>query len=115
MNGSVFKTCPCNRDGQKTTKNCSKDHGSWHFIHDLPSLTDGARPRITRGGYSTRKAAEQALVDALADTRQRGVAAERDLVGRRQLLAVYLPQWLAGRPDSSRRPGSSTRHRSSST
>lgn len=98
MNGSVYKRCPCTKKhGRKQIKNCRKDHGTWYFTHEVPTY-DG-RKRIRRGGYRTKEAAEQALAESLARCAQRGVAVERDMSGRRQLLADYLKGWLDGKPD----------------
>jgi integrase len=98
MNGSVYKRCPCTKaQGRKQVKNCRKDHGTWYFTHELPAY--GNRKRIRRGGFPTREAAEKALAESLARCTQRGVAAERDMTGRRQLLADYLREWLDGKPD----------------
>lgn len=100
MNGSVYKRCPCTKDkgGKQNKKTCKKDHGSWYFTHDLPAV-DGRRPRIRRGGFPAKDAAETALAESLARCAQRGIAAERDTSGRRQLLGDYLKEWLGARPD----------------
>ncbi|MEV4670839.1 tyrosine-type recombinase/integrase [Actinomadura sp. NPDC049382] len=37
-------------------------HGSWYLRLELPVGSDGRRRRIRRGGFTTRKAAEEALV-----------------------------------------------------
>lgn len=101
MNGSVYKRCPCTeaRGGTKKQKTCKKNHGSWYYTHDLPAFEGGQRSRIKRGGYPTKDAAEDALAQSLARCAQRGVAAERDMTGRRQLLGDYLKAWLDGKPD----------------
>lgn len=100
MNGSIYKVCPCTKaQGRKQIRNCKKDHGKWYFTHDLPSMAGGGRRRIKRGGFTTREAAEQALAASLARCAQRGVAVERDMTGRRQLLADYLTGWLGGKAD----------------
>jgi hypothetical protein len=52
MNGSAFKRCPCTGNGKrgdKKTRTCKKEHGSWYFVHDLPAA-DGRRPQLKRGG-----------------------------------------------------------------
>ena len=77
------------------TKTCKKDHGSWFFRHDVPTYGTQGRNRIKRGGFLTKDAAEAALAESLAKYIQRGVAAERDLKGRRQLVGDY----LANNPD----------------
>jgi Phage integrase, N-terminal SAM-like domain len=100
MNGSVSKRCPCTRKpGKRQGKTCKKDHGSWYFTHDVPTFGGEIRPRIQRGGFPTKDAAEVALAESLARCAQRGVAAERDVSGRRQLLGDYLREWLDGKPD----------------
>ena len=56
-----------------------------------------------RGGFMDKETAEAALATSLAASlarcAQRGVAAGRDMSGRRQLLGGYLRQWLDGKPD----------------
>jgi hypothetical protein len=62
MRGSVFKRCTCpvrvDDKGRKIT--CGKPHGSWSYKVDVPAL-DGTRRQLLRGGFGTRKEAEQAL------------------------------------------------------
>jgi hypothetical protein len=100
MNGSVYKRRPCTKtSSDKQKKACKKNHGSWYFIHDVPTFGGERRPRIKRGGFPTKDAAENALAESLARSAQRGVTAERDMSGRRQHLGDYLTEWLAGKPD----------------
>jgi integrase len=96
VNGSVFKRCPCKPTGGRRAA-CKKDHGSWYYVHDLPTLPGVKRRRTMRGGYSSKSAAQVGLSESMARFRQRGVAAEQDMRGRRMFLADYLPQWLADR------------------
>jgi integrase len=98
MNGTVYKRCPCTKaQGRKQVKSCKKDHGTWYFTHEVPAYE--GRRRIRRGGFRTKEAAEKALAESLARCAQRGVAVERDMSGRRQLLGDYLREWLDGKPD----------------
>ena len=101
MNGSVYKRCPCTETsgGKQQKKACKKSHGSWFYAHDVPSFDNERRPRAKRGGFPTKAAAEEALAESLARCAQRGVAAERNMSGRRQLLGNYLTLWLDGKPD----------------
>jgi integrase-like protein len=98
MNGSVFKRCPCTektRRGKaaKQTRSCKKEHGSWYFVHDIPTA-DGRRPQIKRGGYPGKEEAGEALNKSLVRYGQRGVGAERDLASGRQTVADYLRGWI---------------------
>lgn len=98
MNGSVFKRCPCNRNGRGSRRvGCRKAHGSWAFIHDIPTLSGAKRRRIYRAGFASKAIAQRQLTESLSRFRQRGVAAEQDMKGRRMFLADFLPQWLENR------------------
>lgn len=67
-NGSVYKRCGCRHEdsARKLGALCPKlskpGHGSWYIALDAPTAR-GRRERIRRGGYPTRVAAEQALID----------------------------------------------------
>jgi integrase len=98
VNGSVFKKCPCVRTGKHDARGaCKKNHGSWAFIHDVPTRPGVKRRRIVRGGFATKDLAQDALTDSVARYRQPGVAAERILAGRRMYVSDYLRQWLEDR------------------
>lgn len=90
MRGSVFKRCTCpvrmDERGRKVT--CGKQHGSWSYKVDVPAL-DGSRRQLVRGGYPTRKDAEEALAETLAKA-HRGVV----LPSTRLTVSDYLDQWL---------------------
>lgn len=91
MRGSVFKrcTCPVRLDDKGRKLTCGKQHGSWSFKIDVPSL-NGARRQVVRGGFPTRKDAEQAMAETLAKA-NRGVV----LPSTRLTVGAYLDQWLA--------------------
>ena len=90
MRGAVFKRCTCpvrlNDKGRKIT--CGKQHGSWSYKVDLPAA-DGYRRQVVRGGFPTRKDAEQAMAETVAKA-GRGVL---PLVTRLSVNA-YFDQWL---------------------
>jgi integrase len=70
---------------------CSKRHGSWTFRVDVPAAGDGQRRRqVTRGGFPTRAAAEQALHDVLEPD-----GASVLVVDRRLPLGEYLDRLLS--------------------
>ncbi|GAB3435442.1 tyrosine-type recombinase/integrase [Flindersiella endophytica] len=94
MNGSVFKRCPCT---EKVRQSCKKEHGSWYFVHDLPTLPGARRRRARQGGFGSKAEAQEALVDSMSRYRQAGVAAEQILAGRRMYVVDYLRQWLDDR------------------
>lgn len=77
MRGSVFKrcTCPARTDDKGRKVTCGKQHGSWTYKVDVPSL-NGARRQVVRGGFPTRKDAEQAMAETLAKA-HRGLAPRR--------------------------------------
>ena len=97
MAGSVFKRCGC-RDaaGKPMGASCPQlkrsDHGSWYFKAELPGEPDGARRRARRGGFATRREAQESLTDLLDRVHKR-----THLEGSRETLAVYLERWLAGK------------------
>ena len=41
MTGYVYKRCPCGtiKDGNGRRINCRKKHGSWTYVHELPSTS----------------------------------------------------------------------------
>ncbi|MFI0351336.1 Arm DNA-binding domain-containing protein [Actinomadura sp. 9N407] len=67
-------------------------HGSWYLRLELPACLDGRRRRIRRGGFATRKAAEEALV------RLRTPSAGDAGVGMGMLtVGDWLSHWIATR------------------
>lgn len=72
--GTIFKRCGC-RDthGRKLDGRCPRlrrrdgawnpKHGTWQYILELPSASDGTRRRLRRGGFAT-----QAEIDDEIDT-----------------------------------------------
>jgi integrase len=66
--GGVYRRCGClhPETGKPWGRSCPKlvpgrRHGSWYLRLELPADLDGRRRRIRRGGFATRKAAEEAL------------------------------------------------------
>ena len=99
MAGSVFKRCGC-RDaaGRPLTTECPQlkrsDHGSWYYKAELPAAPwDGARRRARKGGFATRRDAQQALTDLL-DRVQKRTHLDRS---KERTLATYLEGWLASK------------------
>ena len=70
---------------------CSKTHGSWTYHVDVPATDGRKRRQMTKGGFSTRKAAEAALAEFLGHAARGEVA----VAGRRRT-GDYLDEWLAG-------------------
>ena len=91
MRGSVFKRCGCplRRDdrGRKTT--CPKVHGSWSYKVDVPETQPGHRRQIVKGGFATKRDAEQAMAELVAKA-ARGPIIQTS----RQPLGNYLTDWL---------------------
>ena len=72
--------------------------GAWFFVIDL-AAPNGRRKQLRRRGFSTKKAAQDAL------TRVRGEMMSGSFVSpSRQSLAAYLTGWLEALPASGRRP-----------
>ncbi|MEW2353019.1 Arm DNA-binding domain-containing protein [Spirillospora sp. NPDC029432] len=66
--GGVYRRCGCidPQSGSPWGSACPKlshggRHGSWYIGLELPPGPDGRRRRVRRGGFPTRKAAEEAL------------------------------------------------------
>ena len=87
MRGSVFKrcTCPVRRDERGRRITCAKQHGSWSYKVDLPGRA-GRRKQLVKGGFATKRDAEEAMAKAVASGPQ--------LVPSRLSLDAYLAQWL---------------------
>lgn len=63
----------------------------WCYIVDLPPGTDGKRKQQWKGGFASRKEAEQALVETLHSV-DRGTHVARDRI----TVGQYLSSWLEG-------------------
>lgn len=91
MRGSVFKrcTCPVRRDERGRKISCGKAHGSWSYKVDVGGTT-GPRKQLVKGGFPTKREAEEAMAEAVAK------AARGQLVLPSKLtVGGYLTQWLA--------------------
>ena len=90
--GSVYRRCGCRDEatGRLLGARCpglrSREHGSWYFSADLPSVA-GERRRVRRGGFATRDAASAAL-EALASPAAAGAGLS---------MGGWLSRWLASR------------------
>ena len=93
MQGSVRKrcTCPVRRDDRGRRITCSKPHGSWLYVVDVPARPGVARRQVMRSGFGTKKDAEQALAEFLVQVGRGSLPA----LGR-QTVSEYLDTWLAG-------------------
>lgn len=90
MRGSTFKRCGCppRRDARGRKLACSKAHGSWSYKVDLPAY-DGSRRQVVKGGFATKRDAEQALAE-LVSKAARGQVVQPS----RAPLGDYLTTWL---------------------
>ncbi|MFD0855607.1 Arm DNA-binding domain-containing protein, partial [Actinomadura adrarensis] len=66
--GGIYRRCGCvdPDSGRAWGSACPKlsrggRHGSWYIRLELPKGPDGRRRRVRRGGFATRKAAEETL------------------------------------------------------
>jgi integrase len=93
VQGSIRKRCPCppRRDATGKKIPCTRPHGSWTFVVDVPARPGVARRQVTRGGFATKKDAETALAEFL--TR---VAHGHQPAPGRLTVAEYLEEWLVG-------------------
>lgn len=62
MQGSMRKRCQCPPRRDRLIP-CPKPHGSWSFTVDVPASPGIARRQVMRGGFATKKDAEQALAE----------------------------------------------------
>lgn len=94
MKGHTYKRCPCGivRDADGKRINCPKKHGSWSYMHELPSGPGGKRRQASRGGFTTERDARRALGEAVAAVQAPGYIELTKLT-----VADYLDQWLAGK------------------
>jgi hypothetical protein len=106
MRGSVRKRCGCptQTDARGRPKACSKSHGSWGYTVDLgpgpnPDGTSATRRQMTKGGFATKKEAEDALA-AILDATAKGTTVAVD----NQTVAAYLRTWLANKIADGLRP-----------
>jgi integrase len=105
VNDSIYKRCKCRgADGRELGADCPdlrrKDgawnprHGTWYFALELPPGPNGRRrPRLRRGGFATREAAEAAR-DAAREKLRHGADPSVRVTTEK-----YLTDWLAGRVD----------------
>src|SRR5688572_20078550 len=87
--GGVYRRCGCEdpASGRAVGGSCprlarERSHGSWYLRLELGSGPGGSRRRVRRGGFPTRKAAEEEL------RRLRGPT------GGRLTVAEWLARWL---------------------
>jgi integrase len=100
-----YKRCKCrDEEGKDLGPDCPKlrradgswnpKHGTWYFGLELPRGPGGKRrPRMRRGGFESRDAAQAAYDEAKAMIRRGGDPANRELAGD------YLRKWLDERID----------------
>lgn len=91
MSGHVYKRCSCGiqRDAEGKRLACSRSHGSWTFVADVPADGPQKRRQHTKGGFATKKDAEQALRVFQATTDSGRVVLPAKLT-----VEQYLRTWL---------------------
>jgi hypothetical protein len=84
----VYRRCGCeDPDGGRVMGLAAeRSHGSWYLRLELGTGTEGRRRRVRRGGFATRKSAQEALL------RLRGPAGSPLTVGE------WLARWLDNHP-----------------
>jgi integrase len=92
MRGSVYKRCSCpvRKDARGRKVTCAKAHGSWSYKVDVPSTRPGYRRQAVKGGFATKREAEQAMAELVAKAARGPV-----VLASRQPLGDYLTDWLA--------------------
>src|SRR5690242_11993540 len=107
MKGSVYRRCACRDDhGKMLGPSCprlghDRRHGSWYFHADVGrDPVTGRRKEKRKGGFTTKKEAENALAQVIASV---GRGEHRH--DGRQTVADWLTQWLADKiADEALRP-----------
>jgi len=80
--------CPRDGDGGLLAHRC---RGPWGYVVDAGRRPDGKRRQSTRAGFTTKRAAQQALDEEIA-RQQAGVRHDRTVS-----VADFLDEWLAGK------------------
>ncbi|MEV5828906.1 site-specific integrase [Spirillospora sp. NPDC052242] len=98
MRGTTFKRCGCRNPetGKKFALGAcpqlaKRNHGYWWARYDAPPGADGRRRQPYIGPYTTQKAAQAALVEALATTERLGQPIDRTLKVGTYLEKIWLP------------------------
>jgi hypothetical protein len=95
MKGWVYKRCTsCGRAVPKRScvnPDCGGAEYRWAFVVDVGRHADGRRRQVLRGGFETKRAAEDAL-EALVTQRRSGFDPPRKLTVREFLLDRWLPR-----------------------
>ncbi|MDQ1292834.1 MAG: hypothetical protein QG608_715, partial [Actinomycetota bacterium] len=94
MKGHTFKRCPCGpvHDDRGHRVNCSKKHGTWVYVHELPPDEACRRRQAKKGGFPTEKAARAAMNASIAR-----VSAGNWVEYPKITVAEYLDEWFAGK------------------
>ncbi len=111
MRGHVYHRCSCEPvlDSKGERKTCSKAfgrnrHGSWYF--HVSRTVNGRRGQVKRGGFATKREAEDALAEEL-DAQRRGVRPGSGDV----LVSEYLAEWLQNKVSAGLRPTTARSYR----
>jgi integrase len=92
MRGSIYKrcTCPARTDARGRRLTCAKPHGSWSYKLDLPAGPGSPRKQLGKGGFKTKKDAEDALATAVT-----AAGRGENLQPSKRSLNDYVATWLA--------------------
>jgi integrase len=110
MKGATFKRCGCKDavTGRPLDRKCPKlkssKHGSWFYVVELSPGQDGKRRQQRRGGFTSQRAAEDALSTVVSK-----LTGGTFVNTGRLSVAQYLDEWLAGK--AKLRPSTRTSYR----
>ncbi|MDP8930528.1 MAG: Arm DNA-binding domain-containing protein [Actinomycetota bacterium] len=97
MRGYVYKRCTrCPnraryREGDRRCPKCRATDYVWYYQVDIGQTADGKRKRSNKGGFSTRREAEQAMRDVIAKVERGHIVEASKLTVAQFLRDEWLP------------------------
>lgn len=104
MSGSVYKRCPCFPNGSASP--CQKKHGAWVYVVSVRDPGSRKRRQVRKGGFTTRRGAEEALAELVVSVNQ-GAVVPSD----KQTAEAFLNGWLDQKLRNGLRPSTASGYR----